>query len=31
MTWAPNAISLAIDTRDALRFLRGENQPHYRW
>lgn len=28
---ATNAVSLAIDAWDALRFLRGENQPHYRW
>lgn len=28
---ATNGISLAIDTWDALRFLRGENRPHYRW
>lgn len=28
---ATNAVSLAIDTWDALRFLRGENQPSYRW
>lgn len=28
---ATNAVSLAIDTWDALRFLRGENQPHYLW
>lgn len=28
---ATNAISLAIDTWDALRFTRGEKQPHYRW
>lgn len=28
---ATNAVSLAIDIWDALRFLRGENQPHYRW
>jgi len=28
---ATNAVSLAIDTWDALRFMRGENQPHYLW
>lgn len=28
---ATNAISLAIDAWDTLRFLRGEKQPHYRW
>lgn len=28
---ATNAVSLAIDTWDALRFIRGENQPHYLW
>ncbi|MFO0705458.1 MAG: hypothetical protein U0412_01285 [Nitrospira sp.] len=28
---ATNAISLAIDTWDAARFVRGERQPHYAW
>lgn len=28
---ATNIVSLAIDTWDALRFIRGEMQPHYQW
>lgn len=28
---ATNAVSLAIDTWDALRFIRGEHQPYYLW
>ena len=26
-----NLISLVVDTTDAVRFLRGERTPHYRW
>ena len=26
-----NLISMAVDTSDAVRFLRGERAPHYRW
>lgn len=28
---ATNLASLAIDAIDAIRFLRGEHTPHYRW
>jgi hypothetical protein len=28
---ATNAVSLAIDAWDAMRFIRGERQPHYVW
>lgn len=28
---ATNAVSLAIDAWDAMRFLLGERQPHYAW
>jgi hypothetical protein len=28
---ATNAVSLVIDTADAVRFVRGERAPHYRW
>jgi hypothetical protein len=28
---ATNAVSLAIDAWDAMRFIRGEHQPHYVW
>ena len=28
---ATNAVSLVVDTIDALRFVRGERAPHYRW
>jgi hypothetical protein len=26
-----NLVSMAVDTIDAIRFLRGERAPHYRW
>src|SRR5262249_34824384 len=26
-----NLVSLVVDTIDAIRFLRGERAPHYRW
>ena len=28
---ATNAVSTVVDTIDAVRFLRGERTPHYRW
>ena len=28
---ATNAISLAVDVTDSVRFLRGERAPHYQW
>ena len=28
---ATNLVSLVVDTIDAVRFLRGERAPHYRW
>ena len=28
---ATNLVALAVDTIDAVRFLRGERAPHYRW
>lgn len=31
LLFATNMISLAVDTIDAVRFLRGERAPHYRW
>ena len=29
--FATNMVSLVVDTIDAVRFLRGERAPHYRW
>ncbi|MEZ5832483.1 MAG: hypothetical protein R3D05_15025 [Dongiaceae bacterium] len=29
--FATNLISMIVDTTDAIRFLRGERAPHYRW
>ena len=29
--FATNMVSLVVDTIDAVRFLRGERTPHYRW
>jgi hypothetical protein len=31
LLFATNMISLVVDTVDAVRFLRGERAPHYRW
>jgi hypothetical protein len=31
LLFATNMISLVVDTIDAVRFLRGERAPHYRW
>ncbi len=31
LLFATNAVSIVVDTIDAVRFLRGERAPHYRW
>lgn len=31
LLFATNMVSLAVDTIDAVRFLRGERAPYYRW
>jgi hypothetical protein len=31
LLFATNMVSLVVDTIDAVRFLRGERAPHYRW
>ena len=31
LLFATNMISLMVDTIDAIRFVRGERAPHYRW
>ena len=31
LLFATNLISMAVDATDAVRFLRGERTPHYRW
>ena len=31
LLFATNMVSLVVDTIDAVRFLRGERTPHYRW
>lgn len=31
LLFATNAVSLIVDTIDAVRFLSGERAPHYRW
>lgn len=31
LLFATNMISLVVDTIDAVRFLRGDRAPHYRW
>ncbi|MEJ1931283.1 hypothetical protein WDZ92_13595 [Nostoc sp. NIES-2111] len=31
LLFVTNMVSLAVDTADAVRFLHGEREPHYRW
>jgi hypothetical protein len=31
LLFVTNAVSIVVDTIDAVRFLRGERAPHYRW
>jgi hypothetical protein len=31
LLFATNVVSIVVDTIDAVRFLRGERAPHYRW
>ncbi len=31
LLFVTNMVSLMVDTIDAIRFLRGERAPHYRW
>ena len=31
LLFATNMVSLVVDTIDAVRYLRGERAPHYRW
>ncbi len=31
LLFATNMVSIVVDTVDAVRFLRGERAPHYRW
>ena len=31
LLFVTNLVSLVVDTIDAIRFLRGERAPHYRW
>lgn len=31
LLFATNMVSMVVDTIDAIRFLRGERAPHYRW